>query len=157
MSYVGKVTAGGSTHLVGSTLYGICSTDGDDAAKVVTCANFDQLIEGVTIHVKFANRNTAKTITMNVNNTGAKPLVWDSSDAVVTSEVPAIATGSVHSFTYDGTSWVSNGIDTIFKNEAFRVHSYLDYYTTDLNNATDQGGYTIQSSVSYAIFQYLVR
>lgn len=108
MSYVGKVTAGGSTHLVGSTLYGTCATATGTAAKVVTCANFDQLIEGVTIHVKFTYSNTAANPTLNVNSTGAKNIYRYGTTAPSTSAATSWNAGSVVAFTYDGTYWQMN-------------------------------------------------
>lgn len=108
MSYVGKVTAGGATHLVGSTLYGTCSTAAATAAKVVTCANFDKLETGVTIHVKFTNSNAAANATLNVNSTGAKPLCMYGTTNVGTGTNASWEAGAVVSFTYDGASWVMN-------------------------------------------------
>lgn len=102
MSYVGKVTAGGSTHLVGSTLYGTCDTAAATAAKVVTCSAFDKLETGVTIHVKFTNGNSATNPTLNVNSTGAKSIIRYSGKKGAWEDT------SVVSFTYDGTSWVQN-------------------------------------------------
>ena len=108
MSYVGKVTAGGSTHLVGSTLYGTCSTAAGTAAKVVSCSNFDKLETGVTIHVKFTYSNTASNATMNVNSTGAKNLCMYGTTRVGRNENESWSAGAVVSLTYDGTSWVMN-------------------------------------------------
>ena len=108
MGYVGKVTADGSMHLVGSTLYGTCSTAAGTAAKVVTCANFDHLLEGVTIHVKFTYSNTAANATLNVNSTGAKNLCRYGTTRVGASTRTSWGAGAVVSFTYDGTSWVMN-------------------------------------------------
>lgn len=108
MSYVGNVTAGGSTHLVGSTLYGTCSTAAGTAAKVVACADFDHLFTGVTIHVKFTNSNTAANATLNVNSTGAKNLCRYGTTRVGASTRNSWGAGAVVSFTYDGTSWVMN-------------------------------------------------
>jgi len=73
MGYVGKIKdTAGTTHLVGSTLYGTCDTAAATAAKVVTCANFTTLMTGITIHVKFTYSNTNAAPTLNVNSTGAK-------------------------------------------------------------------------------------
>jgi hypothetical protein len=108
MSYVGNVTAGGSTHLVGSTLYGTCSTAAGTAAKVVTCADFDHLFTGVTIHVKFTYSNTAANATLNVNSTGAKNLCRYGTTSAGTTDKTSWSAGAVVSFTYDGTSWVMN-------------------------------------------------
>ena len=69
-SYIGKVQIGTATPvLVGSTLYGICKSQANSAAKTVISTddntgkfinnNYDQLLQGTTIHIKFVNGNTA--------------------------------------------------------------------------------------------------
>lgn len=108
MGYVGKVTAGGSTHLVGSTLYGTCGTAAGTAAKVVTCSDFTTLLTGVTIHVKFTYSNTATTPTLNVNSTGAKNIYRYGTTKPGTSSGWSWYAGSVVSFTYDGSYWIMN-------------------------------------------------
>ena len=108
MGYVGKVTAGGSTHLVGSTLYGTCSSTADTVAKVVTCSDFTTLITGVTIHVKFTNTNTATNPTLNVNSTGAKSIYRYGTTVPSTSASWSWYAGAVVSFTYDGSAWIMN-------------------------------------------------
>jgi hypothetical protein len=99
MSYVGKITTEEiSNALVASTLYGTCDTAADVAAKVVQCPEFDRLMTGVTIHIKFTNENTANGAGLNVNGLGLKRITnghsWKK--------------GAVVSFTYDGDCWVSN-------------------------------------------------
>lgn len=108
MSYIGNVSVGGSTHLVGSTLYGTCTTAANTAAKVVTCANFDQLLTGVTIHVKFTYSNTASNPTLNVNGTGAKRIYCYGNTSAGTSIQTSWNAGAVIAFTYDGTYWFMN-------------------------------------------------
>ena len=108
MGFIGKVSAGGSTHLVGSTLYGTCSTAAGTAAKVVACTDFTTLMDGVTIHVKFTYSNTAANATLNVNSTGAKNLCRYGTTRVGTTTSTSWEAGAVVSFTYDGTSWVMN-------------------------------------------------
>lgn len=108
MSYIGNVSVGGSTHLVGSTLYGTCTTAANTTAKVVTCANFDQLLTGVTIHVKFTYSNTASNPTLNVNGTGAKSICCYGDVKVGTTIQTSWNVGAVISFTYDGSNWVMN-------------------------------------------------
>lgn len=111
MGYIGKITdTAGSTHLVGSTLYGTCSTAAGTAAKVVTCPEFGELVTGVTIHVKFdnANLNTEMGATLNVNNTGAKTIVGGIGGDLLPGQGFRWAAGCVVSFTYDGTYWVMN-------------------------------------------------
>lgn len=53
--------------------YGACSTAASAAAKVVSCSNF-KLYTGALIAVKMTYANTASKPTLNVNNTGAKPI-----------------------------------------------------------------------------------
>ena len=53
--------------------YGVCSTAAATAEKVLTLDNFS-LEEGAVIIVKFTYSNSASNPTLNVNNTGAKPI-----------------------------------------------------------------------------------
>lgn len=109
MGYIGKVTTSdGSTHLVGSTLYGTCSTAAATAAKVVTLTNFSSLETGVTIHVKFTYTNSAANPTLNVNSTGAKTIYRYGTTAPSTSAKTSWNANAVVSFTYDGTNWMMN-------------------------------------------------
>ena len=60
MGYIGKVNIGNDNYVIGSTLYGVCSESSAAATdKVVTLADFGDLIRGVTVYVKFVNGNTA--------------------------------------------------------------------------------------------------
>ena len=104
-SYAGKVETGSDTSPIGSTLFGTCTTPAATAAKVVELSNFDTLINGVTIHVKFTNGNTAASPTLNVNSTGAYPIYRYNTITPGTSASESWAANSVVSLTYDvGTS-----------------------------------------------------
>lgn len=81
---------------------GTCATAAATAAKVVVCAEYTQLSVGSRITVKFTYANTAATATLNVNSTGAKPIVWGGSTSVASSW----AAGETCLFAYDGTNWV---------------------------------------------------
>lgn len=81
--------------------FGTCTTYYTTAEKKVICPDFI-LHKGATINVKFTNKNTASSPTLNVNETGAKPIylgndplplnsAWDSGDTVT--------------FVYNGTQW----------------------------------------------------
>ena len=98
----------GNTVPVGSSLYGTCTTAANTAAKVVTMSNFDKLITGVTIHVKFTNANSASNPTLNVNNTGAITICRYGTIKPGTTEKTSWHNGAIISFTYDGTNWVMN-------------------------------------------------
>lgn len=102
MAYITKTKIGSNTYPIGSCLYGTCSTAAGTAAKVVTMADFDTLIHGVTIHVYFDYRNTAANATLNVNSTGAKSIIR-AGGAPGTSADESWFSGQVVSFTYDST------------------------------------------------------
>ena len=109
MAYVAKITAGGNSNmLVGSSLYGTCTTAVGTAQKDVTMSGFDTLITGVTIHVKFTNSNTASSATLKVGSTAAKPIKMYGTTAVGTSVPLSWPAGAVVSFTYDNTNWIMN-------------------------------------------------
>lgn len=104
-TYIGQVALGGNNLPVASTLYGTCATAANTVAKVVTCANFDKLITGVTIYVKFTYSNSVANPTLNVNSTGAKVIYRYGTTAPSTSAATSWQAGSVVAFTYDGTYW----------------------------------------------------
>lgn len=115
MGTISKITAGGATHLIASTCYATCGTAAATAAKVATVQD-DQaftLHTGVTVHVKFTYANGVANPTLNVNSTGAKPIMRYGTTAVSTSAATSWRAGAVVSFTYDGINWLENtGVDT---------------------------------------------
>lgn len=102
--YIGKIAMDGYTRPVASALYGECATASDTATKVVTCDDFDTLVTGVTIFVKFTYTNTADDATLNVNGSGARTILGS------TGSNNNIIADHVTSFTYDGTYWVINNL-----------------------------------------------
>lgn len=88
--------------------YGTSSTAAATATKDVTCADFtvDSLLPGAIITVKFTNANTAANPTLNVNGTGAKPIVTPYGTAVEAGDKGPIKANAVLVFAYDGTNWV---------------------------------------------------
>lgn len=97
-------------------MYGTCNTAANVGAKVVTCPALTSLYEGATIRVKFTNGNSVNFedgdpeyyATMNVNNTGDKPiLLWN--NAYISSGLTGSwNAGSIITFTYNGSAWVMN-------------------------------------------------
>ena len=76
-SYIGKVQIGatGDQVLVGSTLYGVCSTAANQAAKEVTLPDFDAIMHGITVQVRFENGNSVTTgVTLKVGSTNPFPV-----------------------------------------------------------------------------------
>lgn len=86
--------------------YGVCSSSATYTTKTVTVENFS-LVEGVRVIVKFVNANEASSPKLNVNNTGAKPIVQYGTTAIGSNkETNGWEAGAIIAFTYDGTSWV---------------------------------------------------
>lgn len=91
--------------------YGVCSTSASTAAKTVTIdfSGTLTLFTGMSVRVKFSNANTAASPTLNVNGTGAKPILFG------TGYRGSWIAGAVAVLTYDGTNWVMSmpfGIDS---------------------------------------------
>lgn len=83
--------------------YATCSTASATAAKVAVCTGF-KLTTGATVLVKFSNTNSAASPTLNVNSTGAKPIVAYGTTAI---QAYAWKAGQTVMVVYDGTSWVA--------------------------------------------------
>ena len=83
--------------------YATCSTASATVAKVAVCTGF-KLTTGAAVLVKFSNTNSAASPTLNVNSTGAKPIVAYGTTAIQTYAWKA---GQAVMVVYDGTSWVA--------------------------------------------------
>lgn len=87
-----------------TALYGTCSTDADTAAKVVECDDFT-LFTGASIYVYFENANTYQgALTLNVNGTGAKSIMYQNSTPSSSLYVLWSAAASI-AFVYTGSKW----------------------------------------------------
>ena len=80
--------------------YGICSTAAGTAAKEVTITNF-LLLKNMPITVKFSNTIAVASATLNITNTGAKPLYMDGSALYPY----VIKAGMTATIIYDGTNY----------------------------------------------------
>ena len=146
-SYIGKVQIGSADAvLIGSTLYGICTTSAETAAKTINSSddnsgkfinnNYDNLIQGTTIHVKFVNGNTVESgVTLQVGTlTTTQPV-----DGNCT--CPA---GTIISFTLDENQhWVTNdNVDTnteyVFKT-AYNATTNKALTESDIGAAAPKG------------------
>lgn len=112
MSYAGKVRINNADSPIASALYGLCTTPGGTAAKVVSLSAFDALMTGVTIAVKFSQANTAANPTLNVNGTGDIPIYVYGSTKPGTTAATSWASNSIVTFTYDGTNWCMNDVSS---------------------------------------------
>lgn len=106
MGYIKDVKIGNETHLIEPILYGVCSTAAATAAKEVSINNFE-LVDGVRIAVRFTVKNTASQPTLNVNNTGAKSIVYPYRETAgywwASGEKPVLF--GIYYFIYDGSMW----------------------------------------------------
>lgn len=98
--------------------YFTCDTEAGIAEKVVSASGY-ALTTGGIIRIKMTNTNTADNVTLNINNTGAKTLLYNGSR--VSSEKSWEA-GEVLEVYYDGTQYQAKGGDDI--NIEKMLHSY---------------------------------
>ena len=95
----------------GGVFYGTCSTAAGTVAKVVECTDFaaDNLKAGAIIIVSFTTTNSGAVanLTMNVNNTGAKPIKYINNGTLGNlSSAGYIKANTEYPFYYDGANWV---------------------------------------------------
>ena len=91
--------------------YATCSTAAATAAKVATIDGNTNwtLQKGSIVVVKYTNTNTASNVTLNVNNTGAKSIWYNTAVYTGNSNIVGGAAGRITTFMYDGTNWVWMG------------------------------------------------
>lgn len=95
-----QVQIGNNLYNIASTAYGVCTETAATPAKTVNIPGF-YLKDGVTIHVRFANANTAATPTLNVSGTGAKEIrLNDATNAGEDPETTGWKAGAIVSLTY---------------------------------------------------------
>lgn len=124
------------------THYGTCSTAAATAAKVVSCANFT-LATGARIIVKFTQTNTATNsgVTLNVNNTGAKPIYYRGSGTAWSNGV--LAANRTYEFVYNGSQYefisdIDTGSNNVGQTNTTTNASYpmLFRYNNNTSNST---------------------
>ena len=100
-SYIGNVQIGatGDLVLVGSTLYGVCSVAANQAAKEVTLPDFDAIMHGITVQVRFENGNSVTTgVTLKVGSTNPFPVTGNcvcAADDVIAFTLSQTGSGTV--------------------------------------------------------------
>lgn len=122
MALIGEMnylTIGDSTYSIpiskqgntGGVFYGTCATAAATVEKDVVCEDFtiDNLIAGTVILVSFTNTNSGAvaSLTLDVNNTGAKPIKYIN-NGTLGNLVSAgyLKASTSYPFIYDGTNWV---------------------------------------------------
>jgi len=88
--------------------YGTCATAAGTAAKVVTITGNDNwsLKTGAIVAVKFSYTNTASSVTLNVNGSGAKNIWYNNAKYTSTSSQMTGYANRTIFYIYDGTYWV---------------------------------------------------
>ena len=144
--------------------YAECTTQGNVAAKTVSISNF-RLVIGARIVVKFNSSHTSKEgATLNVSNTGAKPIIKFGAraffDIDVASYAPITSSKSWSAFeslelVYDGTNWVivgssgytsggrNSSVITIGSTTDEVAGRYVDY----MYNQYEDAGIVIQKAI----------
>lgn len=122
-------SSGSSTSNTAGIVVGTCDTDAATAAKVVTVDSDFELKIGTMIAVKFTNANTASSPTINVNDSGAKSVLYNGS----TTADMCGTSGHYAYYVYDGTYWVWVGRD---------VDNSTDFTGGDVTSNTRQKGGT---------------
>lgn len=98
----------GKEYSIAPSAYGYCETAAATAAKVVDMTGFE-LKKGVTIFVKFKERNNVANPTLNVNGTGAKVIYrYGTTRPSTNDSTNGWPAGAVLAFTYDGSAWIEH-------------------------------------------------
>ena len=131
---IGKVTAGGGTHLVTSTFYGTCTTAANTAAKIVKLADATPDSANPTLTVQ-RNANTTNLI-------AAKPIMVYGSTKAGTASGTAWRAGAVILFIYDGTNWVITDYNeySIHQNAAITTNGSFNLLGGLSANANEETG-----------------
>ena len=107
---------------IAPSAYGYCETAAATAAKVVDMTGF-VLKTGVTIFVKFKERNNVANPTLNVNGTGAKVIYrYGTTRPNNNDSANGWPAGAVLAFTYDGSAWVEH---YWYNNQYDLGHNYI--------------------------------
>lgn len=119
----------GTIQSIASTAYGVCTTAASEPAKTVEMDGFE-LVDGITVHIKFINENSAVNPTLSINNSPFKPIVQYGITAIGNdANTSGWQAGAIVSFTYDGVSWVRDqGYNT--QGESIGGTSYIDKITS---------------------------
>lgn len=109
---ISKVKIENVNNYIASSAYGICNSASDEANKIVYLQNNQNLgfslVNGITVHIKFVNSNTATNPTLNINSTGNKPIYKYGEIAPGTIEELGWPANSILSLTYDGNAYIIN-------------------------------------------------
>lgn len=119
--------------------YATSSTAGSTAEKVASTTDTFTLHKGARVCVKFSNADTvAGALTLNVNNTGAKP-IYNEFGAVSSSNPMKISAGIATEFIYDSTNWTYQA--------AGGAYDYIGSAFRNIQTGNSSGGTVVGSGV----------
>lgn len=166
MSYAGKIKINSTDFPIASTLYKECTTAADVTPKIVSFADFDTLLEGVMIAVKFANTNTAVNPQLQVGSTVAKIMYTDGVNPIGDTPSTSWPANSVVLFIYDGQVWRMINTSKALRAEMLAadtaLQSSIDGVSNSLTsnvsridtNVADRELKMLRFSSAYAAFSY---
>lgn len=121
----------GEKGMNGTMLYGNSSTASDDAAKVAEVADFE-LEAGATVSIAFEHSNTAVSPTLDINGTGAKPIITNGVNQSYWSD------GQTVIFVYDGVNYnvASSPVyaDTVTVGNAAQKNVFIDQDSLEIKD-----------------------
>lgn len=126
-----------------------CDTAGGTAAKTVAATGYVLPTTGGSVKIKMSNRNTVANATLNINSTGAKPLIYNGQRAGVGNTWD---TNEIVEVFYDGTNYQaynvagSNG-DGVFDISAYNLTDGQPTPYVDLEAALGTNGVNIPESI----------
>lgn len=130
-------------------MFGVCTSSASSTAKVASINGYTE-VDGITVFLAFSNANTASNPTLNINSTGAHPIMVGS--YTDPGAAGTFATG-VHAFTLvnnNGTKyWMFNeGRDTVPEAPASEGTYYLRIHSGGVSweGATKKGTITLTPS-----------
>lgn len=130
-------------------MFGVCTSSASSTAKVASINGYTE-VDGITVFLAFSNANTVSNPTLNINSTGAYPIMVGS--YTDPGAAGAFATG-VHAFTLvnnNGTKcWMVNeGRDTVPEAPALEGAYYLRIHSGGVSweGATKKGTITLTPS-----------
>ena len=129
--------------------YCTCSTAAATAAKVVALDSGDSnwvLRKGAIIGVKFTNTNTASSVTLNVNSSGAKSIYYNNAAYTGSSNSICGYASRYTFYMYDGTYWVWISDGRHDGNDNTYTTAYCSTAAGTAAKAASMTGYTLTAN-----------
>ena len=123
-----------------NVVYGTCDTAAATAEKVVTISNSDnwKLSVGTVVMIYFSVSNSASSVKLNVNNTGAYPIWYNNAEYTSTGTAYTGYAKRVIKYMFNGTHWVwigsSYDANSTYTNVALG-HGYATCSTAEATTA----------------------